>query len=144
MSTSVQSAPTARKHPVARTAIILLAAALAVALNAALAAAAVALGAGRGFPPLAPEKYATFTLAGILIGWIGWRLVLRLATRPARVLTVLVPALALASFIPDALLATLRFIPGGSPQATIALMAMHLVVIGTAVPAYALASPAHR
>jgi hypothetical protein len=53
---------------------------------------------------------------------------------------MVVPIVTVASFVPDVLLLALRFIPGTTVSAVIALMVMHLVVVAVAVPAYMWAS----
>jgi hypothetical protein len=121
-----------------RAGIILLAAAVvAILLNAVVAAVA---GAPSGYGPLTPPAYGLFTVLGLGIGWLGWRLVLSRARDPRRTLSVLVPVVLVASFIPDILLLVLRFIPGTTTSAAVALMAMHVVVVLVAVPAYVLAT----
>lgn len=122
-----------------RAALILIAAIIvAVLLNAAVAAVAIASGAPNGYGPLSLPAYATFTVIGVLLGWVGWLLVTRRARDPRRVLRFLVPAVVLISLVPDIYLLVLRFIPGTTTGAAIGLMAMHLVVVLVAVPAYAL------
>ncbi|WP_334152631.1 DUF6069 family protein [Microbacterium sp.] len=136
-------APTERPstRPRLRAGIILLAAAVvAILLNAAVAAVAVAAGAPSGYGPLTPPAYGLFTVLGVGIGWLGWRLVLSRARDPRRTLSVLAPVILVASFIPDILLLMLRFIPGTTMSAAVALMAMHVVVVLVAVPAYMLAT----
>lgn len=124
-----------------RAALILAAAVIiAVAANAVVAAAAVATGAPAGYGPLTPPAYGLFTVLGVGVGWVGWSLVRRRARDPRRTLAFLVPLVTIASFVPDVLLLALGFIPGTTTGAVIALMVMHLVVVGVAVPAYVFAS----
>lgn len=112
---------------------------VAVGVNALVARAAVGLGAHAGFMPLTLPLYGSFTLVGIVVGWIGWRLVRRHAERPGRVLAWLVPVVGVVSFVPDVLLGTLRFIPDATWGGVAGLMTMHVVVIVVAVCAYVLA-----
>ncbi len=128
-----------------RTVLILLGAiAGAVAVNAVVAAVAVRAGASASFQPLTPPVYATFTVLGVIAGWIGWRIVRRRSARARTVLMLLVPVVTLASFTPDLVLLATRFIPGTDPTAVVALMAMHVAVVAFAVPGYALASKRPR
>ncbi|OAN35733.1 DUF6069 family protein [Microbacterium sp. H83] len=120
--------------------ILAVAAAAAIVVNAGIAALALAAGAPAGYGPLTPPAFALFTVLGVVAGWIGWTQVQRRARDPRRTLRVLVPVLTLLSLVPDVLLMTLRFIPGTTTGAAVALMAMHLVVVAVAVPAYVLAS----
>lgn len=113
---------------------------LAIALNSVVALVATRAGATSGFPPLTLPVYGAFTAVGILVGWIGWRLIARRARQPRAVLSWLVPLVGLLSFIPDVALGILRFIPGATWAGVAGLMVMHLVVIALAVPAYARAS----
>lgn len=122
-----------------RTALILIGAIIvAVLLNAAVAAVAIASGAPSDYGPLTLPAYATFTVVGVVAGWAGWLLITRRARDPRRILRVLVPAVVALSLVPDVLLMMFRFIPGTTTSAAIGLMAMHLVVVLVAVPAYTL------
>jgi hypothetical protein len=124
-----------------RTVLILLGATVgAIAVNAVVAGIAVRTGASSSFPPLTPPVYAAFTVLGVIVGWIGWRIVLRRFTRARRVLMLLVPVVTLASFTPDLVLLITKFIPGTDLTAVVALMTMHVVVVAFAVPGYALAT----
>jgi hypothetical protein len=141
MTASTAPAP-ARTAPRARlrTVVILaIAAVLAVAVNALVASLAVMLGASADYGPLTVPAYASFTVLGVVLGAVGWSIVRRRARDPRRTLAVLVPALTLLSLVPDVLLLTLGFIPGTTTVAAVALMVMHLVVVGIAVPSYVLA-----
>jgi hypothetical protein len=125
----------------ARTALLLLTAiAAAVVLNAVVAMIAIAAGAPSDYGPLTFPAFTLFTVVGILAGWAGWALLQRRARNPHRTLSVLIPVVLVLSFVPDLLLLAFRFIPGTTPGAAVALMVMHLVVAGVAVPAYALIS----
>ncbi|MCU7724236.1 DUF6069 family protein [Actinoplanes sp. KI2] len=125
-----------------RTALILLAViACAIAVNTLVAAVARHAGASATFPPLQLPVYGAFTAAGVLAGWAGWQLVRRRSARPRRVLKVLVPTVAVLSFLPDVALLTLKFIPDTTATAVAALMVMHVVVVAFAVPGYQLAAP---
>jgi hypothetical protein len=123
--------------------VILLAAAVVVAsaANALVALAAVAAGAQMPFAPLQPPAFITFTLAGILIGYLGWRIVRRLTEHPARVLRVLVPVALVLSWVPDAIVAVAGFIPNTSVTGAVGLAIMHAVVVAVAVPVFARIAP---
>jgi hypothetical protein len=139
MTTHVASA---RTVSVPRTALLLLSAVAAAGLaNTVIALAAVAAGAPSSYGPLTAPAYLTFTVVGVLVGYLGWRIVRRSAARPARVLRVLVPVVLVLSWVPDALLAALQFIPGTTLTGAIALALMHAVVVAVAVPVYARIAP---
>ena len=126
----------------ARAAVVLvIACAVAILVNTVVAVAAVALGAPTSYGPLTFPAYATFSVLGIAVGWVGWRVVRARARDPRRTLARLVPVVAVLSFVPDVVLLATGFIPGTRPAAVVALMIMHVVVLACAVPAYALLSP---
>ncbi len=130
-----------RLHPVMGTVLLLAAAALvAVALNAAIAWVGVMLGAPAGYGPLSLPAQALFTVIGVAVGWIGWRLVMTRARHPRRVLRILVPVVTALTLVPDLLLLAAPVISGTNVAAVVSLMCMHLVVVACAVPAYVLAS----
>lgn len=127
--------------PIARTVGVLVAAvAAAVAVNAMIAAIAVALGVPVTYGPITAPAYASMTVPGIAVGWVGWRFISRRAADPRRALTIAVPIVLVASFAPDVLLAVFRFIPGTTTGAVLALALMHVTTAAIAVPAYVLAS----
>jgi hypothetical protein len=118
-----------------RAAFLLTAGAIvALAANAVIAMAAIAAGADSGFSPLLVFVYGPFTVIGLLAAYAGWRIVRRRARNPRTVLRVLVPVLAVLSFIPDTVLAITGFIPDTTFTGVVALMLMHLVVVAIAVP----------
>ena len=132
---------TAARPSVARTVGILAAAVVvAIALNAIVAFLAVQAGASASYAPLTLPVFAAFTIVGVVVGWIGWRIVQRRAANPSRVLAVLVPAVVAASLVPNVVLLVTEFIPGTNAAAVWALMAMHVVVAGIGVLGYVLAS----
>jgi Family of unknown function (DUF6069) len=125
-----------------RAAVVLAAGAIvAVAANAVIAMSALAAGANSAFSPLLVFVYGPFTVVGLLAAYAGWRIVRSRARSPRRVLLVLVPVLTVLSFVPDTFLALRGFIPGTSLTGVIALMLMHLVVVGVAVPLSARLAP---
>jgi hypothetical protein len=137
----ITTEPTARSSA-ARTALLLLAAfAVAGTANAIIAFAAVAAGASSTFAPLTPPAFLAFTAVGVGVGYLGWRLVRRVADRPARVLAVLVPVTLVLSWIPDVVLAVTGFIAGSNPTGALGLALMHVVVVAVAVPVYARLAP---
>lgn len=123
-----------------RVLILAAAVAIAIAANSMVALIAVAAGAPMTYGPLTFPAFSLFTTVGVVAGWIGWSLVRRHARDPRRTLTMVVPIVTVASFVPDVVLLALRFIPGTTVSAVIALMVMHLVVVAVAVPAYMWAS----
>lgn len=138
MSTATR---TATRSGAGRTALILIAAIIAaLALNAVIAMAAVAAGAPAQYGPLLPPAYASMTVVGIVAGWFGWRAIRARARNPRRALAIAVPVVGVLSFVPDVVLLATGFIPGTTPAAVLALMAMHVATIAVAVPSYVLAS----
>jgi len=138
MSTATR---TATHSGIGRTALILIAAIIvAVALNALIATAAVASGASAQYGPLLPPAYASMTIVGVVAGWLGWRTIRARARNPRRTLAVLVPVVGVLSFVPDVVLLVTGFVPGTTPAAVLALMAMHVATIAVAVPSYILTS----
>lgn len=128
-----------------RAAIILVAATvIAIGVNAVIASLAHALGVSSAYGPLTAPAYASMTILGVAAGWVGWVVIRRRAGNPRRALTITVPIVVVASFLPDVLLAVFRFVPGTTSGAFLALALMHVVVAGIAVPAYALASRGAR
>lgn len=128
-------------HSAARTAFLLIAAVLvAVGLNAIVAMSAAAAGAPDHYGPLTVPAYASMTAIGVIAGWFGWMIIRSRSRNPRRTLAVLVPVVAVVSFAPDVILVATGFVPGTTMIAVIALMIMHIVTIGVAVPCYILAS----
>jgi Family of unknown function (DUF6069) len=107
---------------------------IAIGANSIDAFAAIAAGASSSFAPLWPAVYAPFSAIGVVAAFIGWSIIRRRSSRPAAVLRVLVPVLAVLSFVPDAVLLATGFIPGASLTAVLALAIMHVVVVAVAVP----------
>lgn len=141
MVTTTARADRSITRPRLRTVVILtVAVAVAVAVNSVVALIAVATGALANYGPLTFPAYTLFTTLGIVVGWVGWSLVRRRVRNPRRTLSMLVPIVTVASFIPDILLLAFRFIPGTTVSAVIGLMIMHVVVVAVAVPAYVWAS----
>ena len=139
--TTTQTAPAATRPAIARTLTILaIAAAVAIGLNALVALLAVQAGASATYPPLTLPVFGAFTIIGVAVGWFGWRIVQRRAAHPSRVLAVLVPAVVVASLVPNIVLLVTEFIPGTNAAAVWALMAMHVIVAGVGVAGYLVAS----
>ena len=114
------------------------AAVVSIAVNA-----LIALVAGNLIPEgtermgLALAEYAPATVIGILLGTLGWYLVRRFSSNPRKVLRVLVPAVVVASWIPD-----LGILAGGASIVnSIALILMHVVVAAATVPTLARVLP---
>jgi len=129
MTTTSTTAPAASRVAV----LLLAAAALSAAATSIVAFGALALGAEPSFAPLQPPAYLTFAVLGTLAGVGGWVLVARRVRNSARVLRALVPALVLASLIPDVVLLLTGFIPGTSPIGVVVLALMHPIVATVAV-----------
>jgi hypothetical protein len=89
------------------------------------------------FQPFAPPSVIMLATIGITAGMIGWLIVRRLASRPAAVLRVLVPAVVLVSLVPDILLGLSKSEPGTTWAGVVGLMAMHLAVAAVAVVSFA-------
>jgi hypothetical protein len=107
--------------------------AIASIANAIVAFAGLAAGADPALPGLTPAAFITFTVAGILIGAIGWALIRR--TRAAkRILAVLVPVVLALSLIPDIAIAGTG--TSAATTAGITLGVMHLVTVAVAIPVY--------
>ncbi|MFT4110888.1 DUF6069 family protein [Propionicimonas sp.] len=141
MTTSTVPADRSRLS-VGRTVGVLSAAAVvAVLVNSLVVLVATRAGVDPAYPPITLPVYGAFSALGVVVGWLGWRAISRRARRPRRALTMLVPIVLVASFIPDVLLATMKFIPGTTTGAALTLMAMHVVVAAVAVPAYLMAGP---
>ncbi len=115
--------------PTSATALRLgLAALAAAAANTVIALAASALDEGGIGMGLSPASYLPATLAGLLLAALGWTLIAR---RAPKALRVVVPAVLVLTWIPDALLLT-----AGATAANVAgLMLMHLVVATAVVTA---------
>jgi hypothetical protein len=140
-------APAASSRPSRRLVIAAtlgVAAVVAVAANTVVALAAIAAGASSAFAPLTIAVYAPFTIAGLIAGYIGWRLVRGRARAPHRALTILVPVILVLSFIPDTIAMVVGFIPEGSVTGYVGLMLMHVVVVAVGVPVFARLAPAVR
>ena len=134
MTTAAKLAPRTAS-PGRTTALVLVVAALvAVAANSIVSAAALAAGADPSFLPLSLPLYGVFTVLGLAAAYAGWRLIRARVAHPARVLSVLVPVLAVLSFVPDTMLAIFAFIPGTTVTGVVGLALMHLVVLAVAIP----------
>lgn len=95
------------------------------------------------FQPLTPAVYGAFTVIGVLVGAVGWRLVVARSGNAAGLLRWLVPAVVAVSLVPDtALLADKSAQPGTTTAGVLALMLMHLAVAAVAVPLYRRFMPA--
>lgn len=105
-----------------------LAALAALAVNTGIALLASLLDAGGLGIGLSPVAYLPATVAGVLVGTVGWTLIAR---RAPQALRVVVPSVLVLTWVPDLLLLT-----AGATAANVAgLMLMHLVVTSAVVTA---------
>ena len=132
-SVTTTTIPPARTSAVKTVLILAAAAVIAVGANTIVAIAAVAAGASSSFAPLTLVSYAPFTILGLAAASVGWRIVRARSARPRAMLRMLIPALTVLSFIPDAILLMTGFIPGSSAIAVAALATMHVIVVVVAV-----------
>ena len=136
-ATLEQTRPTARS--LARAiAMATIGSALATSVIAFVAHAA---GVSDDFDPIAPATYLTLAVIGVSLASLSWFAIVRRAANPRALLTRLVPAVVLISFIPDLLLGANQSEPGTSWGAVAALMLMHLAVAAITVPTLALLIP---
>jgi len=141
---TTQTVP-ARTVSVPRTAVLLVAAIVVAGVaNSIIALVAIAAGASSAYAPLTLPVYLAFTVVGVLVGYVGWRIIRNRVQHPARVLRVLVPIVLVLSWVPDVILAIVQFIPGTTLTGALALGLMHAVVVAVAVPVYAKVAPVAR
>ena len=138
-ATGAGAAPADRRSGLARTGTVAATVVAASAVNAVIAQIALATGADASFTPLTPGAYVFLTVVGVLLALAGWALVRRVATRPARLLRVLVPVVLLLSFVPD--LTTAPNMAGSSTGGVIALVLMHITTAAIAVAGFRRALP---
>jgi DNA-binding transcriptional LysR family regulator len=138
MSTTLSAGPVPATRGVASTrrTVALTAAGVVVAgaATSIVALTVTAIGAADGFAPLRPALYLPFVAIGVIATVIGWRIIRSRTENPVAVLRVLVPAVLLVSFVPDAILIVTRFIPGTTLIGGLSLSVMHLIVAAVAVP----------
>ena len=72
------------------------------------------------------------TVFGVVVGTAGWVLICRRVANPRRVLRVLVPAVAVVSFVPDVLIA----VGGTTWGAAVTLAVAHVVVFAVTIPLF--------
>lgn len=115
-----------------------------VLVNASIAAVARGpLDASDALQPLDPPVFIMWTVLGVVIGAVGWRLIRNRAQQPTRLLRWLVPAVLVVSLLPDLWLYVSDSMPGTSGTAVLALVAMHLATAAIAVTAYRRFLPVH-
>jgi hypothetical protein len=117
------------------------AAVVAVGANSVVALTAISAGASTAFLPLTVAVYGPLTVVGLVAGFAGWYIIRARSTRSVAILRVLVPALLVASFIPDTVTAIVGFIPDGSLTGYVALMLMHPIVVAVGVPVFQRLAP---
>jgi len=136
-ATIEQARPTAR----------LLARAIGIAsIGSALATSVIAFvahaaGVSDDFDPIAPSDYLTLAVIGVGLASLSWFAIARRTANPRTILTRLVPAVVLISFIPDLLLGVSQSEPGTTWGAVAWLMLMHLAVAAITVPTLARVIP---
>lgn len=127
--------PTGQKTNFAQVAVgVVAAVALASVFNTALSLAAQGLGASATvIQGLYPASYITLTAVGVVIAAAGWALIRAKSRHPRSLMNKLVPVVVAVSFLADIPLFTLE---GAHVAGVIALMLMHVVVAGVAVPIF--------
>jgi hypothetical protein len=93
-----------------------------------------AAGVPGSFTPLV--VFPAFVIIGVVAGAVGWQLVRQRSAGPRHLLARLIPAVLLASFVPDLAVGVTRALPHTTWGGVAALMLMHLAVTAGAVPAY--------
>jgi hypothetical protein len=96
-----------------------------------------AAGVSDDFDPIAPAAYLTLVVIGVSLASLSWFAIARRTANPRTILTRLVPAVVLISFIPDILLGVNQSEPSTTWGAVASLMLMHLAVAAITVPTLA-------
>ena len=99
------------------------------------------LGASAEFAPLTPGPIVMWTVLGVLIGALGWRLIVNRSERSGAALRTLVPTALGVSLLPDLAPLVTDALPATSPVAVASLMVMHVLTAVIAVSAYRRAMP---
>jgi hypothetical protein len=141
--TTMTAATIEQARPTAR----LLARAIGIAsIGSALATSVIAFvahaaGVSDDFDPIAPSAFLTLAVIGVGFAALSWFAIARRTANPRTILTRLVPAVVLISFIPDLLLGVSQSEPGTTWGAVAWLMLMHLAVAAITVPTLARVIP---
>lgn len=105
-----------------------------------IAAIAAAAGVPRDFEALWSSP--ALVIAGVTAGALGWNIVRQRSANPRRLLSRLVPAVLVLSFIPDIVVGATKALPHTTWGGVVALMLMHLAVAACAVASYGRFLPA--
>jgi hypothetical protein len=111
-------------------------------IEAVVAAIAHAAGTSDDFQPLQAPAFISFTVMGLVIGAIGWAIVLRSSKDPEALLRKLVPTVVGISFIPDLAMLVSDYKPHADGVGVVALLVMHVVVATAAVLTFSKVLPA--
>lgn len=93
------------------------------------------------FMPLTPGPVVMWTVLGVIVGALGWRLIVNKSSDSGALLRRLVPTVLVLSFIPDVALLVSDAMPGTTTAAVLSLMVMHVITAAVAVVAYRRAMP---
>ena len=122
---------------------IALAVVAAAVVNAIIAAVARGpLDASSDFQPLTAPVFLMWTVVGVVVAGLVWRLITQRSAHPARLLRWLVPTVVLVSLVPDVLVLVDDSMAGTSGIAVAALMVMHVATAAVAVPIFQRFMPA--
>ena len=88
------------------------------------------------FEPLLAASFGPATVAGVVIGAIGWRLIVEHHRRAAHLLQWLTSTVLAVSLIPDVMLLVSNSEPGITVGRVVALMLMHLAIGAVSVPLF--------
>ena len=117
--------------------------AIAVAVLGAAVVNAVIAAIARGpldvsseFQPLTAPVFLMWTVIGVVVGALAWRLIAKRSARPATLLRRLVPTVVVVSLVPDVLVLAADSMPGTSVTAVVSLMVMHVATAAVAVPTF--------
>ena len=123
---------------------LLIAGPLTCATNLVIALIARLAGVPAAFEPLQARPLVVSTVAGVLLGALGWLVISRRATAPARVLRLAVPGVVLASILPVLAMGFTGSEASSTWGGVAALVLMHVAVAAIAVPTYSRLLPLAR
>ena len=100
------------------------------------------LGASDDFAPLTPGPIVMWSVLGAVVGAFGWRLLVNKKAGSRALLSKLVPAVLVLSFLPDVALLASDSMAGQTDAGVVALMIMHVLTAAIVVTGYRRSMPA--